>query len=1408
MVRKCLILIFFLFFFLVKSGFCQTVSLTLDTAVAGSSIPDNFVGFSFNPAYSTQYFGTSYNGNNDRVISKQLFQNFTPYQKPGIRIIGANNSYWKGTGSFSSQPTAWNNTLSFNCTFCPSVGSPSFSTTIDSNNLNDMKGFIESLNYNPQVLFGVNSAIIDSARTRDFGLNIKNKLAVINDLQFEIGNEPDAFISNARRLNGYNIVPFVKEFNLLAKGLFSFGYAAAPAFAKTNNTSSTSWSDSIFYLIDSSQGRIKTVTYHDYPLGLSSNPTTVNTYLNKFLSNQYSYDAVANISTGLAPSINTTNGRGLKLRMAEVNSVAGGGVDLVSNSFGAALWGIDYMFELVRSGCVGINFATEGGSTVYYSPFTYSSTFTGSGKVGIRPLYYGMLLFAKTAQGNAKLIKQTFTSAIDSNQIKVWSVKDTTGVVRIMIINRGTSITDVTSATIRLTLPGRTTNAKVYLLKATSSNGLQDTTGVTIAGQSISNVTGVLVNSETTSTVIPSSSVYTITVKAATAVMVEIPPNPCIALSPSTTATARCGTGIITVSATPATGETIDWYSTLTGGTLLQSGSSSYTTSIALTSTFYAVSRSIAGGCTSSPRIPVTATLNPISTIDLTSLPDNSSQTITIGNAISSISYAVGGGASGAIVSGLPGMVNGNYSAGTLTISGTPNQLGTFNYTVTTTGSNCTEVIANGSITVNELSQATADYFSNANGNFTAANSWEYFNGIGNVSATAPPTGNCNITVRNGHQIVLDANYTCGAGKTFLLSSGSLIVNPNITIDVSASGTINLNGQAVTIKSTTSGTGSVGKIQGSLLGASNVTVERYLPSLITRRWRLLSIPTLTTQSINTSWQNSQLPRIVGVNNVGTWITANLPNSVALGYDTVTQGNSMLVHNPTTMMWDGITSNTTTTAISTDRGYMIYIRGDRNATPTNAVATNTTLSTTGSLKVGNYPSSPLSIPANKNAAIGNPYASAIDLRNVSLGTNTDRVFYLWDPRISGSYGVGAFQTLTWTGNNYIITPGGGSYGGGGSVMNTIQSGQAFLAHATGGNGSIQFNENCKVAGSVNVSRNNSLSHYLITNLYSIENGLENLADGNMVLFDSAHSDVVNGSDAHKVNNFGENLGMVKDGALLTVEQRKPLNTADTIFYKMTNLKPNHSYTLSIETKDLNRPGLACRLEDKITGSSLTIDLNGSTSYSFGITSDTATSSADRFKLIFSQGSILPVQFLSLTANQQRNSNILVEWKVANQQNIHHYDVERSADGRAFSKVGTQAPTGLITSERWYSWQDIQPIKVDSYYRIKSTDQLGEQKISKVVKINVINSKPGIRVYPNPVKNRKLYIELEDMPKGEYHCLFINNLGQVAMKKKFFYAGGNGIQMISLEKELCNEQRKLIIIKPDNGNFEVGLILKIN
>ncbi|TPV32253.1 HYR domain-containing protein [Paucihalobacter ruber] len=81
----------------------------------------------------------------------------------------------------------------------------------------------------------------------------------------------------------------------------------------------------------------------------------------------------------------------------------------------------------------------------------------------------------------------------------------------------------------------------------------------------------------------------------------------------------------------------------------------------------------------------------------------DTNQTLCPNTDISNIVYTIGGGATGSNVSGLPNGVSGSLSGNTFTISGTPSQSGTFNYTVTTTGNNCETQQLLGTIEVQQL---------------------------------------------------------------------------------------------------------------------------------------------------------------------------------------------------------------------------------------------------------------------------------------------------------------------------------------------------------------------------------------------------------------------------------------------------------------------------------------------------------------------------------------------------------------------------------------------------------------------------------------------------------------------------------------------------------------------------------
>jgi hypothetical protein len=116
-------------------------------------------------------------------------------------------------------------------------------------------------------------------------------------------------------------------------------------------------------------------------------------------------------------------GSGLKVRMTETNS--GGGKLGISDTLGAALWGIDVIFTLAHAGWLGINF--HGGGSSHYSPIAQAS----SGAFEPRALYYAMLLFAYAGRGWLVPIHQQGTSSL-----RAFAVRGTDGERRVVLVNK------------------------------------------------------------------------------------------------------------------------------------------------------------------------------------------------------------------------------------------------------------------------------------------------------------------------------------------------------------------------------------------------------------------------------------------------------------------------------------------------------------------------------------------------------------------------------------------------------------------------------------------------------------------------------------------------------------------------------------------------------------------------------------------------------------------------------------------------------------------------------------------------------------------------------------------------------------------------------------------------------------
>jgi hypothetical protein len=87
----------------------------------------------------------------------------------------------------------------------------------------------------------------------------------------------------------------------------------------------------------------------------------------------------------------------LPFRIAETNSIFNEGQPGVSDTFGSALWGIEFMFQVAEAEGAGFNFHT--GDAKAYTPIGPGA----DGRYLARPLYYGMLMFKEAVRDASML---------------------------------------------------------------------------------------------------------------------------------------------------------------------------------------------------------------------------------------------------------------------------------------------------------------------------------------------------------------------------------------------------------------------------------------------------------------------------------------------------------------------------------------------------------------------------------------------------------------------------------------------------------------------------------------------------------------------------------------------------------------------------------------------------------------------------------------------------------------------------------------------------------------------------------------------------------------------------------------------------------------------------------------------
>jgi hypothetical protein len=675
----------------------------------------------------------------------------------------------------------------------------------------------------------------------------------------------------------------------------------------------------------------------------------------------------------------------------------------------------------------------------------------------------------------------------------------------------------------------------------------------------------------------------------------------------------------------------------------------------------------------------------------------------------------------------------------------------------------------------------------------------------GTVNSTGTFDASAGIIELNGAatQTIPENTFLGNAVDQLIISNSSLggvllagAVDVYGSLTYSAAGLLLTTNDYLTLKSTEFNTAWLGDMTGKTI-AGKVTVERYL--FAQKGWRFLSVPTNSMQTVNDTWQEgSSNTGDDPVPTYGTQITG--PYGTSAGFDLYTSTPSMKTYNSATDSWVGI-PNTTTSGIKSFDGYMVFVRGDRLANAFTSSSTPTVLRTKGNLYTGDQ--NPIMVNANEFASIGNPYASKVNMRFIASSGLKD-YFYIWDPKLGGSGGLGGYQVFAKNADgDYLITPGEGSYEGSssGSVYNYIQSGLAFLVQADVLGGSLTFNEAAKTKDLV--SRPSGLPPpQLSTSLYGVNTDNSTyLIDGVLNNYDDSYSNNVDGRDAIKLSNSGENLSIKTANTLLAVERRHGITEKDTVFLNLANTKVQQ-YRFQFTAAQLDQQGLMEFLEDNYTHTSTPLNLNGSTIVDFNIENITGSIAADRFRIVFRPALVLPLCCVTSIKAWQKNKEIAIEWKVDNEINMMQYNVEKSVDGNHYTTAEIVAAANKALSN--YNWLDISPSQGYNYYRIQSTDVNGKKEYSTVVKVFMGKGKGSISIYPNPVINGTINLQLTNQPAGVYGIRLFNKMGQVMISKQINHTEGSSTETIRLDKSSVRGIYQLEITKPDENKINMNVI----
>jgi hypothetical protein len=257
---------------------------------------------------------------------------------------------------------------------------------------------------------------------------------------------------------------------------------------------------------------LRVVTLHRYPLNRCF--TTPGSAKYPTVANMLSSTASRGLAAGIGRYVAIAHQRGDTFRIDEMNSVACGGKAGVSDTFASALWVLNALFAVARSGADGVNIHTFPGAR--YGLFTFQRAGAGWAAF-VRPEYYGLLMFAQAAPPGARLLSVT---RMGTPEVRAWATRGADGTTRLVLINDDVRHSHVVS----VRLPEQ---ARIVTLERLTAPSAWARRGVALGGRSYGaqTQTGNLAGAQLSQQLTAGPGGYLVTLPAASAATLTISPS-------------------------------------------------------------------------------------------------------------------------------------------------------------------------------------------------------------------------------------------------------------------------------------------------------------------------------------------------------------------------------------------------------------------------------------------------------------------------------------------------------------------------------------------------------------------------------------------------------------------------------------------------------------------------------------------------------------------------------------------------------------------------------------------------------------------------------------------------------------------------------------------------------------------